>query len=76
MDSLKFLFHTSIDRFCSILKKSGAFLLSMLDWTHGKLIIPIWTSGNVMIPNCQFHPELADTRMSVMVLLTAKLCFQ
>jgi hypothetical protein len=65
-----------MNRFCSILEKFGAFLLSMLDWTHGKLILPIRTSGKVMVPNRQFHPKLADARMRVIVLLTAKLWFQ
>lgn len=76
MDRRKFLSHTSMNRFCSILKKFGAFLLSMLDWTHGKLILLVWTNGKLMVPKCQFHPKLADAKMSVIVLLTAKLWFQ
>ncbi|WP_339381901.1 hypothetical protein [Calothrix parietina] len=54
----------------------AGFPTSMLNWTHGKLILPIWTSGKVMVPNCQFHPKLAEVRMRVIALLTAKLWFQ
>jgi type I restriction enzyme, R subunit len=37
---------------------------------------PKLTSGKVMVPNCQFHPKLADAKMRVILLLAAKLCFQ